>query len=211
MVFSTSSRYDSASVSLPTTDFEFTYQNEVTSDDEEKVLSPPEQSPMPIDVPWLSYAFPFTSAVNKTAEGVRGSIISLLPPATRARKICDIYYRHGAWMCVKYAAASAEYNDADKVLWYRYTPISQQDFSDTVFRPVYDEGSGPETVDSHSLAILFMVLALGTFLDLEKPAHDPESIHYYQLARAALALNSVLDDQTIPAIQALVSSIVINR
>ena len=92
----------------------------------------------------------------------------------------------------------------------RYTPISQQDFSDTVFRPVYDEGSVPEAVDSHSLAILFMVLALGTFLDLEKPAHDPESIHYYQLARAALALKSVLDDQTIPAIQALVSLILIN-
>lgn len=52
-----------------------------------------------------------------------------------------------------------------------------------------------------------MVLALGALLDLETPAHNPEAIHYYQLARAALALKSVLDDQTIPAIQALVSSI----
>lgn len=113
--------------------------------------------------------------------------------------------------CVSNMPQLLQNNDADKVLWYRYIPIPQQDFSNTVFRPVYDEGSVPETVDSHSLAILFMVLALGTFLDLEKPAHDPESIHYYQLARAALALNSVLDDQTIPAIQALVSSTAINR
>jgi hypothetical protein len=50
-----------------------------------------------------------------------------------------------------------------------------------------------------------MALALGTLLDLERPAHSPESKQFYQLSRAALTLDSVLDEQSFPAIQALVS------
>jgi len=50
-----------------------------------------------------------------------------------------------------------------------------------------------------------MALALGVLLDLERPAHSPESKQFYQLGRAALALDSVLDEPSIPGIQALVS------
>jgi hypothetical protein len=50
-----------------------------------------------------------------------------------------------------------------------------------------------------------MALALGTLLDLDRPARCPESKQFYQLARAALTLDSVLEEQSIPAIQALVS------
>lgn len=73
-------------------------QNEEGSEEDED--APSIDSPMPTDVPWLNYAFPFTSTVSKTAEGLRGSIISLLPRASLAKKICEIYYRHAAWMCV---------------------------------------------------------------------------------------------------------------
>ncbi|TFK39379.1 fungal-specific transcription factor domain-containing protein [Crucibulum laeve] len=156
-------------------------QNEEGSDEEDD-SSPVHEPPMPLDVPWLSFAFPFTSAVSKTAEGVRGSIISLLPGVSTAKKICDIYYRHAAWM---------------------YTPISELDFYETIFRPVYTQDVQHESVNPHRLAVLLMVLALGTLLDLEKPAHNPEAMQYYQLARAALALDSVLEEQSISGIQAL--------
>lgn len=59
-------------------------------------------------------------------------------------------------------------------------------------------------MDSHRLAVLYMVLALGTLLDLDKPALSADATRYYQLGRAALSLDSVLEAQSIPGIQALV-------
>ena len=50
-----------------------------------------------------------------------------------------------------------------------------------------------------------MVLALGTLFDLDKPYLSLEATQYYQLSRASLSLDSVLEHQTIAAIQALVS------
>ena len=49
-----------------------------------------------------------------------------------------------------------------------------------------------------------MTLALGSLLDLNSPPHNPQSMQFYQLARASLALESVLEEQSIAAIQALV-------
>ncbi|KAF9460500.1 fungal-specific transcription factor domain-containing protein [Collybia nuda] len=156
-------------------------QNEEGSEQEED--SPIHEPPMPLDVPWLEYAFPFTPPVNKTAENVRGSIISFLPRASVARTVCDTYFRHAAWM---------------------YTPIPETDFFDSIFRPVYEQDAAYHgTTGSHSLAVLYLILAIGTLLDLEKPAHSAESMQYYQLGRAALALDSVLEEQSIPGIQAL--------
>ena len=68
----------------------------------------------------------------------------------------------------------------------------------------WPEDSDP--TDSHRLAVLYMVFALGTLMDLEKPYLSVEATQYYQLARASLALDSILEHQSIPAIQALVST-----
>ena len=42
-------------------------------------------------------------------------------------------------------------------------------------------------------------------MDLDKPAHSAEAMYYYHLARAALSINSILEEQTIAGIQALVN------
>lgn len=84
----------------------------------------------------------------------------------------------------------------------RYTPISRTDFEEFVFRPIYD--SDTDLVDSHSFAVLYMTLALGTLLDLDLPAHNSKCMSFYQLGRAALAIDSVLEKQSMAAIQALV-------
>lgn len=94
----------------------------------------------------------------------------------------------------------------------RYTPITEVDFYDIVFVPVYDpNGTHENTVASHSLAVLYMVLALGTLMDLDRPSHSSEATHYYQLARAALSLDSIFEEQTITGIQALVSRVAFSR
>ncbi|KAF8998585.1 fungal-specific transcription factor domain-containing protein [Cyathus striatus] len=153
--------------------------NEEGSEEEDN--SPTHEPSMPTDAPWLSHAFPFNPAA-KTAENVRGSIISLLPIAAEARKVCDIYYRHAAWM---------------------YAPIPEMDFYETVFRPLYEGETYHESLSAHHLAVLCMIIGLGILLDLERPAHSPEAMQYCQLARAALAIDSVLEEQDIAGIQAL--------
>lgn len=89
----------------------------------------------------------------------------------------------------------------------RYTPISNKDFLETIYRPVYGQDAGiyGEALNPHSLALLFMVLAMGTLMDLDLPGHSPQATQFYQLGRAALAIKSVFDEQSIPGIQALVN------
>ncbi|KAJ6485930.1 fungal-specific transcription factor domain-containing protein [Mycena sanguinolenta] len=157
-------------------------QNERGSGDENE---PPDAEPaMPTDVPWIAYAFPFSANISKTGKDVRQNLINLLPRTSVAQRFCDIYYRHAAWM---------------------YTPINESDFYETIFRPIYDtDGGSYVSVSSHCLAVLYMVLALGTLVDLDMPPHSPEATEYYQLSRAALAIDSVLEVPSIAGIQALV-------
>ncbi|KAJ7623430.1 hypothetical protein FB45DRAFT_925655 [Roridomyces roridus] len=157
-------------------------QNEASSGDEKETMDP--EPAMPTDVPWIAYAFPFTANISKTGRDVKLNLLNLLPRTAVAQRFCDIYYRHAAWM---------------------YTPISESDFYETIFGPIYDpNGTSYDSVNCHELAVLYMVLALGTLVDLNMPSHSPEAIEYYQLSRAALAINSVLEEPSIAGIQALV-------
>ncbi len=71
---------------------------------------------------------------------------------------------------------------------------------------MYDQSAAPsEPLSPHNLSILFMVLAIGSLVDLDAPPHSPQSMQFYQLGRAALTLESILEEQTIPGVQALVS------
>ena len=48
-------------------------------------------------------------------------------------------------------------------------------------------------------------MAMGALLDLDRPPHSYDANYYYQLGRAALTVDSVFEEQSIPAIQALVN------
>lgn len=95
----------------------------------------------------------------------------------------------------------------------RYTPIPEPEFYSAVFSRIYDQPMGldQDPIDSHRLAVLYMVFALGTLFDLDKPYLSVEATQYYQAARAAVSVDSVLEHQTIPAIQALVRVCLIPR
>ncbi|KAF8627682.1 hypothetical protein AX15_004301 [Amanita polypyramis BW_CC] len=156
-------------------------KNEDGSSEEEE--SPDSESLMPSDAAWLQHAFPFATVVTSMAESQRLELLEALPPKSYGKALCDIYFRHAAWM---------------------YTPISENEFYGTVFEPIYQHDKAlSNTTASHRLAVLYMVLALGTLLDLNRPPHSPDAMHYYQLGRAALALESVLEEQSISAVRAL--------
>ncbi|KAI0047246.1 hypothetical protein FA95DRAFT_1559311 [Auriscalpium vulgare] len=160
-------------------------KNEKGSSDEEDqdVLSSPDV-PQPTNVPWLSHAYPFATVDPRSVAEVKSHLYSFLPDSATAQSLADVYYRHAAWM---------------------YTPIEQTDFYDSILTRFYDPQAGSEEhTECHRLSVLYMVFALGALMDLERPPHSYDAHHYYHLGRAALAVESVFEEQSIPAIQALV-------
>lgn len=75
--------------------------NEGSSDDEDDSLPALDSSSGPSDITWLSHTFPFAAPANVTAEHIRQTIMSKLPDMQEAKSLCDIYYRHAAWMCAR--------------------------------------------------------------------------------------------------------------
>ncbi|KAI0321025.1 fungal-specific transcription factor domain-containing protein [Amylostereum chailletii] len=158
-------------------------QNEEGSGEEDEAGA--SEVSMPNDVTWLSHSFPFTQTLDHaTAEHLRATIISRLPDASKARHLIDIYYQHAGWM---------------------YRPVDPTEM-EAIFIRVYEPQVSLEldTIQSHRVAVIYMMLAIGALMDLERPAYSYDANHYYQLARAALAVDSVFEEQSIPAIQALV-------
>lgn len=54
---------------------------------------------------------------------------------------------------------------------------------------------------------MYMILALGALLDPDRPPNSYDANLYYQLGRAALGVDSLFEEQSIPAIQALVCNL----
>ena len=78
-----------------------------------------------------------------------------------------------------------------------------------VYNRFYDPNGVPPVDDptlSHRLSLMFMILAIGSLVDINAPAYNTEAEKYHQLARAALFQNGLFDEPTINAVQALVRS-----
>ena len=58
----------------------------------------------------------------------------------------------------------------------------------------------------HDLALLLIVLGIGSLVDLNLPPYNLEAQHYYRLSRATMALQPVLGAQSIVTIKVSTSS-----
>lgn len=92
------------------------------------------------------------------------------------------------------------------IWYYRYCPIPEEDFNKTILRPLYESENSLEPLAPHKMSVFWMVLAIGVLVDLDRPAHAPDAMKLYHYGRAALSIDSVLDEQSITGIQALVRS-----
>jgi hypothetical protein len=87
-----------------------------------------------------------------------------------------------------------------------YNPISEQDFFDDIYTLFYSPDAGLPSDDpllSHKLALLFMILAIGSLVDIKHTAYNIEAEKYHQLARASLFQSSLFEDPTISAVQSM--------
>ncbi|KAM5532910.1 hypothetical protein V8D89_013462 [Ganoderma adspersum] len=148
-----------------------------------KLLSP--------EVLSLSGLFPIAPSLPLTldAETMRierlRSLFWYLPPVDEAGELQKNYYQHAAWM---------------------YNPVSPAQFHDSAFNQFYNPNTTPQMDDplmSHQLALLFMVLAIGSLMDVARPAYNIEAEKYHQLARAALFQSPIFEEPTLAAVQTL--------
>jgi hypothetical protein len=92
---------------------------------------------------------------------------------------------------------------------YRWNPIPLDEFNEYVFLPIY-ENSGTfnitDPISAHRLAIMFMVLSMGSGMDPVGSMQLVNSEKYYRLACAALMGSETAEQPSIEAVQALVST-----
>lgn len=93
----------------------------------------------------------------------------------------------------------------------RYNPVSLAQFNEQAFYVFYNPSAAPQMDDpllAHQLALMFIVLAIGSLMDLARPAYNIEAEKYHQLARAALFQSPLFEEPTLNAVQTLVSDAV---
>ncbi|KAH7890671.1 fungal-specific transcription factor domain-containing protein [Phlebopus sp. FC_14] len=138
------------------------------------------------DVLSRSGAFPIVATTHSTAENVRlRDLYWYLPPAPKVQDLCRIYYQFGSWM---------------------YNPINEINFFEDIYPQFYAPQVGPPSDDpqlSHKLSLMFMILAIGSLMDIQQSAYNIEAEKYHQLARATLFQSSLFEDPTIYAVQTL--------
>ena len=96
----------------------------------------------------------------------------------------------------------------------RYNPINMEWFDSEIYATFYGQNAGPiaeEPILANRLSLLFMVLAIGSLMNIALPAYNIDAEKYYQLARAALFHFPFLENPTVTTVQTLVNSSVCMR
>jgi hypothetical protein len=137
---------------------------------------------MEAEVQNLSLAFPHGDgrASQEPNIGLREYIRKQLPPRPEAMHLWGQMQDNVLWQCDLHSDATFFQN----LTHHCYV------------NPV-------EELSPRRLALLFIILAIGSFLDLDRPAEHPDAEKYHSLARAALCEISLLEDTTLETITTL--------
>lgn len=144
----------------------------------------------------LSAVFPFgvgcAPASEKYIEAMN-VLFELLPPRPRAWALCETYMEQASWL---------------------FRPLKRDEIIDDVFTPIYTAKKQREdpnfsvekrlNISPHKMAVMFMVFAQGSLVDLTLPPYNTEADNYHHYGRAALSLRSVFDSPAIETVQAIV-------
>ncbi|EJD41074.1 hypothetical protein AURDEDRAFT_186731 [Auricularia subglabra TFB-10046 SS5] len=150
--------------------------------EESQLETPASTVSLPLDILLLAGSFPTTN-IRDTRCQVAIELATWLPSAPQALKLVQAYYTHFAWL---------------------FNLIPEDEFSETIFNRVY---AGPVAsvadITPHDLGLLFVIFAVACLADPERPPYSAEGSNYYQLSRASLGLDSVIDHPTIQAVRAV--------
>ncbi|TFY79464.1 hypothetical protein EWM64_g4544, partial [Hericium alpestre] len=135
-------------------------------------------SPLPTSVAFLSACFPQSwRAFPGAPENGRFLIRDLLPTRSDAQYLCDQTRENAFW---------------------QYSPDTSENFLADLLEHIY--ASPLPGLCPRRMSTLFMVLALGSLVDLQRDMDRGQAERYYQLARAALCELPILEDTSVDCI-----------
>ena len=142
--------------------------------------------------------FPFSAQGTTTSMS---ALISELPDADETRVLVDSYFRYFAWQYVLCLLPVA--------LAYSSFDIAPRNTIEKLIRETYamKDAESPDfrAIDSQCLALLFIILAIGSLHNLELPPHDPSADKYLELSKRSLAKADFLIQGDIAGIRTMVS------
>ncbi|KAJ3573873.1 hypothetical protein NP233_g2152 [Leucocoprinus birnbaumii] len=155
-------------------------------EEEDSTNSQPEVSP---EISQLSASFPFGSDTDPDAA--LEALYSYLPEQPRAWALCETYLEQASWT---------------------FTPIKRDEIINDILAPTYrvlkakqaGDASGLSSVSPHKLAVLYLIFALGTLVDLTLPPYSKDAEKYHHLSRACLALRSIFDSPEVATVQTII-------
>ncbi|KAF9452456.1 hypothetical protein P691DRAFT_697077 [Macrolepiota fuliginosa MF-IS2] len=146
---------------------------------------PPAVSP---EISRLATSFPLGAEAD--LDSTLDLLYSYLPEQPRAWTLCETYLEQAAWT---------------------FRPVKRDEIINDILAPTYRalkakqvEGyTSLQGISPHKLAVLYLVFALGTLVDLTIEPYSKEAEMYYDLSRACLALRSVSDSPELATVQAV--------
>ena len=161
-------------------------------------INAPWQLQLPASIRNLSSSFPLSSSDNSPVIDLDNLIKSFVPPWQEAWRLCELYLDQAPW----FFGAVTEKQLLEEILPLWYQEAAQSGPS----KPPLNEGSSPSRASAHELALLFMIFCFGAYTDISLPAapDNPDAEQYFQLTRAALSLEPVLErPPSVATVQAL--------
>ncbi|KAH8830894.1 hypothetical protein DL96DRAFT_1707686 [Flagelloscypha sp. PMI_526] len=136
----------------------------------------------------LSSQFPINLGIDGSSS--LSSVIRHFPGRLKASSLCELYTEQYAWSC---------------------TPVLRDELMDEFLVPTYkileainDPADTPTTaLHPHRCAVLFLVFALGSWVDLTQVNYWEDADKYYHLARACLTMQSIFEAPECATVQAI--------
>lgn len=161
---------------------------------------------LPVSVTGLSDSFPFSSS-EPSGLDLEYLVRTFLPPWSVAWHLVELYLELSPWFYG--AVTKTQLMEELLPMWYSEAENIMPRGSSSVKSSQLDSEGSPTPGNSrgaHELALLFVIFCFGALADISLPPapenHDADK--YYNLARAALSLEPVLDrPPSVSTVQAL--------
>ncbi|KAJ6498765.1 hypothetical protein C8R45DRAFT_1210675 [Mycena sanguinolenta] len=133
----------------------------------------------------ITESFPFSP--NKTTwdkDQALEQLFAHLPLEVRAWSLCQIYFRNGCW-----TGMPVMQSEAVELLTLIYHPNTGT------------QHQSPAT--PQQIAVLYLIFALGSLVDLDLPPYNSDADHYFDVASAAMTIKPLFENPTVVTVQAL--------
>ncbi|KAK1236174.1 hypothetical protein PQX77_000583 [Marasmius sp. AFHP31] len=148
------------------------------------------------DIKRLSRFFPFMDGPQSDSDLLK-VMIGYLPDNTRARSLCEVYLTQALWSPRLIMRDELIDDILTPIYAYIESSIHEADLSLVESKPI------PIPLSPHRLAVLFLVLAIGLLLDSSIPPYSTDARDFFDLGKACLSLDDILESSEPATLQAL--------